>query len=165
MKIPNICIFIPGTHSRTLFFPRYTLALFVRLWTPKMEDPTMTVREIKMPKGISPKFKFREVVSLETEKQFWQEYFADRALFDIVKPGRTFEDEFERLIEEMANAKPEEDEEEEKPVVPEEISAIDGVTPDMAMSMVRTGFKTLASLSRASLAVIMEVEHMTAPLA
>lgn len=164
MRIPNICIHIPGTHSRTLFFPRYTLDLFKRLWNPLMTDPTHTVKSIKFPKGTSAKFKTREVVSLESEKEFWQGYFKDGSLFDICKPGHTFEDEFEALIEEMADAKPEEEEEDEKIVIPEEISAL-SIPPEVAQALVRSGFKTLASISRASLSDIMETEGMEAPMA
>ncbi len=169
MKIPTLCIFIPAAghrHSKTLFYPRYVLTLFKRMWDPRMNDPNDLVRSIPFPQGTTPQFRYSEVNSVQEEKSFWKNYFdnAVDGLFDNTYPGSSFEAEFEKLLTDMASEKVTITPKPVAIVIPDEIKLLQQ-SPELSAELVKDGFKDLVSIARASLSELMEVEGMDAPTA
>ncbi len=169
MKIPNLCIYIPPAqhkHSKVLFYPRYALPLFKRMWDPQMDNPDDLVRSIPFPKGTTEKFRFRDVPNVSAERSFWAEFFnkAIPGLFDTIYPGTTFEDAFEKLLEDMAQQKVVLVEKPIEPTIPAEIAEI-GLDHALAMEFVKSGYKDLVSIARASLSELMEVDGLDAATA
>ncbi len=171
MKIPNVCILIPGIHSKVLFFPKYAVPLFARQWNPVMEDPAVDfVKEIPFPAGTNTEdFRFRNVDSVGEEKAYWYTRFAPHDggtvnLFDLVYPADTFETMFESMLEKLAAAPPAKLTDAAPVSVPKVILELPGVDREIGIALARGGFKDLATIAGASLSALGEVDGMTPAL-
>ncbi len=98
IRIPRVCIHIPGIHSREKLEPSYVFPLFRAMWKDSMKDPSDTVRITEMPANIPDADKFRilpldgamEYEASRLRAEFGLHPKTQEPWFDHVYPGDTF---------------------------------------------------------------------------
>lgn len=110
IRIPRVCIHIPGIHSREKLEPRYVFPLFKAMWKDSMRDPSDTVRITEMPPNIPDNDKFRvlplagamEYESSRLRAEFGLHPKTQEPWFDHVYPGDTFAAAFDAAAKDAA---------------------------------------------------------------
>lgn len=112
IRIPRVCILIPGIHSRQKLEPRYVLPLFRAIWKDSMRDPTDTVRIIDMPPNLPevelyrvlPADSAQELEASRLRAEFGINPRSQEPWFDHVYPAETFTAAFAAALKDAVHS-------------------------------------------------------------
>lgn len=160
IKIPRVCVHIPGETSRTKFVPEYEYPLFQKVYRGRVQDPTGDpLRITRHPEGATHAMFWYEIEAESLEEAILFEssrlrdaFGADKVggdtVFDTVYPGAMFDDAVARAVQD--GEKFAEDPSRQDPEVGIlKLCAVVGVDRRTARRMADIGWKDAESLAGA----------------